>query len=236
MGFEARYDLGFRNASFDFFTWGTHVRLLGATSIVFGIDNVRSRKWDNAEIMRRYYSIIRPGAELMGLPWREGDGGIEIGTHKLQGILELKRWDFPRIVTKLPPGDKKYTVTLRKTTLKKFRDSNEAVWRQFAKEIGAHVIEDWSVKPIDLFERVALYAGAHMNFGVVNGPMGLLYFTPYPMMMFDCKSCVFAWGKHGIKDNEQLPFALPNQRLIWEKQDIGAIRREFAKWKAQRAC
>lgn len=227
MGFAARYDFSVRNASFDFFTWLTHVRLLGATSIVFGVSAFKSRKWDEAEQRRRYESIIKPGAELAGMPWREGDGGITIGTHKLQGILELKRWDFPRIVSKLPPAKHRYTVTLRKTQIKPFRNSNEQAWRQFAKEIGAYVIEDYSVKPITLEERMSLYAGAEMNFGVVNGPMGLLYFTPYPMMMFDCTSCEFAWMKHGIKKGEQLPWAYPNQKLIWEGQGIETLRRWF---------
>ncbi len=236
MGFEARYDLAFRVASFDFFIWATHARLLGATSIVFGIDKVRSRKWSPEEIMRRYYSIVRPGAELMGLPWREGDGGVTIGTHKLQGLLELKRWDFPRIVTKVPPGKAKYTITLRRTDHKKFRNSIERVWREFAKEIGAHIIEDWYVDPITLEERLALYAGAEMNFGVVNGPMGLLYCSPYPMMMFDCKSCAFAWKQHGISEGQQLPFALPDQRLIWSKQEPKTLRQEFDKWKKARKC
>lgn len=225
MGFDARYDLATRNASFDFFTWLTHVRLLGATGIVFGIDNPKSRKWDAAEIMRRYYSIIRPGAEIAGMPWREGEGGVEIGVHKLQGVLELKRWDFPRIETRLPARRERFTVTIRNTMLKKFRNSDEALWRAFAKEIGAFVIEDWSVNPMSLDERMALYAGAEMNFGVVNGPMGMLYFTPYPMQMWDCQCCEFAWKKHGIKAGEQVPWMLPGQSLIWQKPTLPLLRK-----------
>ncbi len=224
MGFAARYDLRHRNATFDFFVWLAHVRILGATEIVFGIKDARSGKWDQPEILRRYESIIIPGAELAGIPWREGDGGVEIGTHKLQGLMGLKRWDFPRIVSKLHPGDEKYTVTIRYTKLKTFRNSDEAVWRKFAKEIDARIIEDWSVEPISLFERVALYAGAKMNFGVVNGPMGLLYMTPYPMMMFDCDGCQFAWAQHGIKKDEQLPWMLPGQSLVWKKPTLELLR------------
>lgn len=229
MGFDARYDLKHRNASFDFFTWVTHVRLLGATGIVFGVKEVKSGKWDEAEIRRRYESIIKPGADLAGIAWREGDDGIEIGTHKLQGILELKRWDFPRIESKLPPADAKYTVTIRNTGLKTFRNSDEKVWREFARRIGARVIEDWSVKPISLFDRVALYAGARMNFGVVNGPMGLLYFTPYPMMMWDCDCCEFAWKKHGIRKGEQVPWMLPGQSLVWQKPTLKLLMSAFEK-------
>ncbi len=230
-GFPARYDMRTRNASFDFFTWLTHVRLLGATEIVFGADQFNSTKWEEAEVRRRYETIIRPGAELACMPYREGDGGIEIGTHKLQSILELKRWDFPRIISKLPPGKAKYTVTLRKTTMKPFRNSDEVLWRQFAREIDAHVIEDYSTDPITLFDRMALYAGAEMNFGVVNGPMGLLYFTPYPMMMFDCNSCEHAWKKHGIWPNTQVPWMLPGQSLVWKKPTIDVLRswRSFVK-------
>lgn len=226
-GFEARYDMAVNNASFDFFTWATHVRLLGATSFVFGINEFKSRKWPEDELRRRYESIIRAGAELMDMPYREGDGGVICGTHKLQGILELKRWDFPRIVSKLPPANAKYTVTLRNTTLKPIRNSDDHVWRAFAKQIGAHVIEDYGVNPISLFDRMALYAGAKMNFGVVNGPMGLLYFTPYPMMMFDCLTAEFPWFKHGILKNQQVPWMLPGQSLVWEKPTFDGLMRAF---------
>jgi hypothetical protein len=89
------------------------------------------------------------------------------------------------------------------------------------------VIEDWSVKPISLDERLSLYAGAQMNFGVVNGPMGLLYYTPYPMMMFDCSSCHEAWEKHGIFPGEQLPWLMKGQSLVWEKQGLDVLRRKF---------
>lgn len=225
---EARYDMAFRNASFDFFTWLVHVRLLGATSIVFGVDEFRSRKWSQQELRERYETIIRPGAELAGMPWREGEGGVTIGTHKLQGILELKRWDFPRIVSKLPARMERYTVTIRDVGpdgIKPYRNSDQNVWRRFAKEIGAYVIEDHRVKPISLLDRMALYAGAEMNFGVVNGPMGLLYFTPYPMQMWDCDSCEFAWGKHGIRKGEQVPWMLPGQSLVWQKPTLKTLLR-----------
>lgn len=227
VGFAARYDMAVRNASFDFFTWATHVRLLGATEIVFGVREFKSRKWTEAELRERYETIIRPGAELMGMPWSEGDGGITIGSHKLQAIIELNNWDFPRIVSKLPPGNARYTVTLRDVGpngIKPFRNSDQGVWRQFAKEIGATVIEDHRVKPMPLFDRVALYAGAEMNFGVVNGPMGLLYFTPYPVMMFDCSSCEFAWSKHGIGKGGQVPWMLPGQSLVWHRPTLDVLR------------
>jgi hypothetical protein len=231
-GFAARYDMAVRNASFDFFTWATHVRLLGATSIVFGVKEFKSGKWSQKELRERYESIIKPGADLMGIPWEEGDGGITIGSHKLQAILELKNWDFPRIKSKLPARMERYTVTIRNVGpngIKPFRNSHEAVWRAFAREIGAYVIEDYGVKAISLFDRMALYAGARMNFGVVNGPMGLLYFTPYPMMMFDCLNAEHAWKKHGIWPGQQIPWMLPGQSLVWEKPTIEVLRSEFAK-------
>ena len=229
MSFAARYDMAVNNATFDFFIWAAHVKLLGATSIVFGTKEFKSTKWGPDEIRRRYESICKPGAELCDLPYTEGDGGIVIGTHKLQGLLELKNWDFPRIKSKLPPGKERFTVTIRNTQMKTFRNSDEALWRSFAREIGAYVIEDYSVKPISLFDRVALYAGAQMNFGVVNGPMGLLYMTPYPMMMFDCSSCEHAWKKHGIWPDQQIPWMLPGQSLVWAKPTIESLREAVAK-------
>lgn len=218
-GFAARYDLEHRNISFDFFAWQTHAVILGATEIVFGIKNLHKRKQPVQESIRRYRSIIKPGPALLGLPSREGDDGVECATHKYFGIMETKRWDFPRLKSVLPPGNARYTVTLRNVPVHPERNS-PPLWREFAKKIGAVLIEDFGDRPIDLHERVALYAGAKMNFGVINGPLAMLFLSPYPLMMCQCDTAVQAWGKHGVKRGEQLPWFLPGQSLVWEKPTI----------------
>lgn len=222
MTFAARYDLAHRNIGFDFYAWQTHAILIGATEIVFGVRNYGKHR-ETADILaRRYRSIIQPGPALMGLPSREGDDGIECCTHRLTGIIAHRRSDFPRLKSVLSPGNARYTVTLRNVPVHPHRNS-PSWWRVFAKEIGAALIDDWHDKPIALHERVALYAGAKMNFGVINGPMGLLMLSAYPMMMCGCGLAANAWRKHGVEMGEQPPFLLPHQSLMWEQPSLKAM-------------
>src|SRR4029077_9558000 len=93
---------------------------------------------------------------------------------------------------------------------------------QFAKEIGAILIEDYAVQPIHLHDRIALYAGAKMNFGVCNGPVAMLSLTEYPMCMFVQNASA---RKSQIKDRlelgqERFPWMLANQRLVWREDTI----------------
>ncbi len=219
----ARYDLSKRNISFDFYAWQTHAWLLGYREIVFRISNGWGKHdQTDKELEKRYLSIVKPGPDLMGMPWREGEDGEECATHKLYGILAENRWDFPRLKTVLPAGNARYTVTLRNCPKHQERNSTP-MWWSFAKEIGATVIPDFADEPISLHERMALYAGAKMNFGVVNGPMGMLMLSQYPMLMTGCSIASFAWEKHGVPVGTQLPFFLPGQSLMWEKPSMKSL-------------
>jgi hypothetical protein len=215
-GFAAQYDLSKRNISFDFYAWQAHAVILGATEIVFRMsDGYGKHKQTKRELKARYRSIIAPGPAMLGLPCREGDDGIECAaTHKLYGILWTRKYDFPRLRSVLPPGRARYTVTMRNVPIHKERNSSP-MWRKFAEKIGAALIEDHADKPIGLHERMALYAGAKMNFGVVNGPMGMLMLSQYPMMMCGCEIAEYAWNKHGVAHGDQLPWFLPGQSLMW---------------------
>ena len=219
----ARYDLSKRNISFDFFAWQTHAWLLGYREIVFDLSKgYGNHNQPDDELARRYQSIIRPGPDLMGMPSREGSDGEECATHKLYGILGLKRWDFPRLKTVLPAGNARYTITLRNCPVHQERNS-KPMWLEFAEKIGATVIPDYADRTISLHERMALYAGAKMNFGVVNGPMGMLLLSEYPMLMTGCVIAEYAWKKHGVSRGEQLPWFLPGQSLMWEKPRLASL-------------
>jgi hypothetical protein len=136
----------------------------------------------------------------------------------------------------LPPGSARYTVTLRHQVRKSpYRNSNEAAWRQFASDIGAILIDDYDDRPIHLHERVALYAGAEMNFGVSCGPMFLCSVTEYPCMIFN-------WGcqrpfleKVGLRYGEQMPWFGKDQIAVWGPDDLPSIRRNFDAWRESRA-
>lgn len=222
-GTVARYDLSKRNISFDFYAWQTHAYLLGFREVVFCTANGWGKhNQPDDELERRYLSIIKPGPDLMGMPWREGTDGEECATHKLHGILGLKRWDFPRLKSVLPKGNARYTVTLRNCPSHTERNS-PPFWLDFAQRIGATVIPDYADHKITLHERMALYAGAKMNFGVVNGPMGMLMLSEYPMLMTGCGIAQYAWKKHGVNYGEQLPFFLPGQSLMWEMPKLASL-------------
>lgn len=232
MGFAARYGLETQIATFDFFTWLCHVKKLGATEIVLSAKTV-TKKFSEAEMRARYENLIKPGPALAGLAWREGDDGVECGSRHIQELVKLG--PFERLCSVLPPGKARYTVTIRDTGHNSFRNSDEEVWRTFAAEIGATVIEDYRVKPIHLHERMALYAGAEMNFGVTNGPVFMLFFTPYPVMLFDCLQAKKSCEGHGIKLGQNVPFALKDQMLVWdERPTLADIRARFAQWKDAR--
>lgn len=217
MGFAARYDLAKRNISFDFYAWQAHAVILGASEIVFSRDGFGQRAISAAECQQRYESIIKPGPDFLGLPSREGDDGLECpATHRFSGVIGTNRWDFPRLKSVLPPRTERYTITMRNAPRHPSHNSDQNVWRNFAKRIGAYVIEDWRDKKIDLHKRMSLYAGAKMNFGVVNGPMGMLMFSAYPMMMCQCVTTQHQWIKHGIAPRTQCPWFLPGQSLMWE--------------------
>jgi hypothetical protein len=237
----ARYDLKYEQPGFDYFGWQVVAVGSGATEIVFGTRNIPSSPiWSQAQLRERFESIIAPGPELSGLKGREGDGGERLDTapknkFKLEHLVRFvrRRGCFRRLVSVLPHAHARYTVTLRQQSRKsRYRNSDEKVWRIFAAEIGAVVIEDYDVKPIHLHERMALYAGAEMNFGVASGPMFLCTLTPYPCMSFD-------WGLgpqeqvltlSGIAKGSRMPWCDRDQFTFWQPDDLDIIRRRFDDW------
>lgn len=227
MPFTAIYDLSQREASFDFFTWMTHVRLLGANEIVFNSSAFIQGGWTEEERKERFRTIVEPGPALAGLPCREGTDGEHVGSHRLGEVAAFNRPDFDRLRSILPPRKHRFTVTLRNTKHKKFRNSDHQVWRAFAAKIGAHVIPDYLDKPITLYERMAVYAGAEMNFGVTNGPLAVLFFSAYPFQMWDCNRHPESWERHGIPVGSQLPWSMKGQSLVWETPTVDGLMRSF---------
>lgn len=225
VGFSALYDLETRITTYDFFTWMLVMQAKGAREIVFKVNKFNDRKWSAGEARQRFENYIRPGPDLAGLPSRigfDGDGG---GGHMVQELMERP---FQRLRSVFPAGAHRFTVTLRRCWHNKRKNSDEGVWRKFAELIGAHVIEDYDERPMGLYERVSLYAGAQMNFGVPNGPITLCTMTPYPVTIFcDPETTAGGFAAHDIRIGEQFPYALPNQRLVWEQATVDGLMREF---------
>lgn len=223
----ALYDLSLKLNTYDYFTWQVLAAYAGFQKVSFRNDNIISRKWPVDESIKRFNNYLFPGPKLSGLEVDQlGKGDRYDGSFKLYDLALLPK--FPRLKTVLPPSNEKYTVTLRQSPYKPFKNSEIAVWREFAQKIGAYIIEDAAVKPISLYERMALYAGAKMNYGVPNGcSSGLLILTEYPMMIF-CDPLMTAkgWAGHHIFEGDQVPFALPTQKLVWHKPTLEDLLRE----------
>lgn len=228
----ARYDVGEFVASFDFYDWLVMVQALGATQIVFDIDSPKTTKWPRDVVLKRFNSIIEPGPALAGLPYRLGrDGSTIVSPHMRELVRFCKAGrKFRRLKSVKPKGDAKYTVTLRHEPRIPQRNSNDAAWRAFAKEIDAVVIEDYGITPIHLHDRLALYAGAEQNFGVTNGPVHLITLTEYPVMMF-VGAAAGGFINCGVQQGEQYPWNLPHQRLIWDCDDLDVLMKSFSEWK-----
>jgi hypothetical protein len=231
---KALYRLKHRIAGFDFFPWLVMQAHAGATEIVFDVNSPKTNKWDLQTVGRRFESILLPGPALLGMPCSIGTEGMtDLAPYHQKDFLALSNdgIQWPRLRSVFPPEKERYTVTLRRTGRWPEKNSNEAAWLQFADEIGARVIPDYEDKEIHLHERMALYAGAEMNFFVRNGPGILCMLSDYPGMFF-------GWDENagkgaGLPYGERYSFMRPQHHLIYEPDTLANIRRHFYAWEAQ---
>lgn len=222
-------------AGFDFFPWLVMQAQAGATEIVLDASKPRATKWPIETVRRRFESIVEPGPALLGLPFRHGKDGVQLAPYHQRDLVRLAYAGvkFPRLRSVRPPALERYTVTLRRTQRVESRNSREDDWRTFAAEIGACVIEDYDVQPIHLHERMALYAGAEMNFFVTNGPVMLCFLSEYPAMGFDVQSSPMT--SFGVPFGEQYPFLIPEKhRQIYEPDTLDNLRKHFDLWRKSR--
>lgn len=233
------YDLATELPTFDFYSWLVTVAAKGATEIVIDSSGFRESVYCEEQLKRRVESIIRPGPALVGLPVRDGPDGDRSTTCRLEDFVAFNaahKWT--RLKSVLPPAKVKYTVTLRQQCRKsKYRNSNEWAWRRFAREIGARVIEDYDIEPMPLYERLALYAGAKMNFGVSGGPTFLLTLTDYPAMLFNFGPLgqrEFLRVKAGLTPGMRPPWAAPHHIVHWGPDNYYSIMEGFRAWKKSR--
>lgn len=229
---KALYQLSRKIAGFDFFAWLVMQAQAGATEIVFDTSNPKTDKWPLDVVMRRFDSILWPAPALLGLPCSLGKNGRQLAPYHQEELVRLSYAgvQFPRLKSVLPTGTERYTVTLRKTQRSETRNSDEATWRAFADEIGARVIPDYDDEPIHLHDRMALYAGAEMNFFVTNGPAILCFLSEYPAMAFDVNHSPMK--SYGVPFGEQYPFILADRhRQIYESPTLEVIRRHFRAWR-----
>jgi hypothetical protein len=218
----ATYRLSERLASFEFFSWLVMVQADGATKIAFDVTNPKLKNFTLNDVMRRFHSIVEPGPALAGMQCYFASDETKLNAVASQLIPWVRSGrTFSRLKSVKPPVECKYTVTIRANKGgASGRDSNRVVWTQFAKEIDAILIDDYYSNEIRLHDRVALYAGAKMNFGVCNGPIHMLSLTAYPVTMFvNTQSAENSSVRWGLQPGQKFPWMLPNQNVIWKKDN-----------------
>jgi hypothetical protein len=82
--------------------------------------------------------------------------------------------------------------------------------------------------------RLALYERAAMNFIGNNGPQELLKFSSAPYRIVGV-ALTDGWKDHfrryfAMQPGEQLPWASPDQRLVYERDSAEVLLREFMNW------
>jgi len=232
----ACYDLSRYLASFEFFNWLVMAQADGATKIKFDVSRPKLKNFSLHDVLKRFETILQPGPALAGLPCGEGKDDKRFRMLSCQSLISWVRSGrtFRRLETVKPAvSGNDFTVTIRSNKAgARLRDSS-SVWREFAKRIAATVIEDWYDKSIHLHDRIALYAGAKMNFGVCNGPIHMLSLTSYPVAMFvNSSSAHNSQVRWGMKAGEKYPWMLANQNMIWQDdKDLSAMLRTFDRMK-----
>lgn len=224
------YDMRVRPTTYDYFNWLCHVKLLGASKIHFRAEPMGQSKYPIAEGLKRFRNFIWPAPELFGLDKamaHDGDGNVgSLYFNDLQSDAQRLERDIPRMQSVRPPATEQFTVTIRDTFRNIHKNSDRDLWEKFAARIGAYVIDDHSKKPMDLHDRIALYAGAKMNFGVVNGPLAALYYSPYPFAIScDPVTSRKSFSGHAIKPGDQAACFMGHQRWVWEKPTMDGLMR-----------
>lgn len=220
---EAVYDLFLSPANFNFTEFLVAAKTYGATGIVLDDTGGYMDKFNPDVTYERMESIVEPSCALAGLPFRYGpreSGQIDCGYHISAPLKAFNTCGkLEKLNTVKPAGTARYTVTIRNYGRRSRRNSDRHAWLRFADRIKAFVIEDWYDNPIHLHDRMALYAGAEMNFGTCGGPMSLCYFSDYPYTILMKNLDIGYMKSHGISCTGDFQWANKNQNCVWSSDD-----------------
>lgn len=239
------YDLSRRPASFDAVTCMATAKTLGADHVRF----VLGRGWkpkNYADPQERFRSIVEPAARLWGMGYSVGEPeGVEV-SHFFPAAV--KAYQQQGRIAKIPVAveDRGYlTITLRNSRTPA-RNSKDAEWLKFAERqraLGQKVLilPDYDERPLDLDDRMRLYAGASMNFFVINGPVTLCVHSEAPYLCMRTIGCEQSGSTSpsfmksiGITPGFQFPWANARQRLSYADDTCESIEREWAAMSEQR--
>ena len=218
------YDMGNRPASFDFVTCLASAIPLGIKHVRFVYGKWKRKNYSIEQAEERWRSIVEPASALFGVGYSIGERrGVEIPHHLGAAIEAYKKTGrMGKIITPIAP--KNYvTLTLRKSRNPE-RDSNDAEAQKFARICDRKVIivRDYEEKPLHLYDRMKLYAGAYTNIGVINGPMTLCFHSDAPYICMRTIGCERSGSTspevsriNGVTPGFQFPWANGDQKLSY---------------------
>jgi len=235
----ATYDLAIRPATYDFAFWLVLVKSQGYKHVNFQYNGtIQTKKFNKEVAWKRVGNLLIPLCKLARMSWSivSGNDQFECGYSAGDATrFYEKHGGIEKLYPTTESGKSDYfTITLRDSIRNKFRDSNKEAWLEFADTLGKEVIVipdvETGVLHLDLEYRMALYAGANMNYGVNNGPMALCYLSDAPYMSFNMLPDVpegRALKEHMERDdfvNKQFPWAHEKQRLFWQPDTIENLK------------
>lgn len=230
----ACYELAFQPTTFDFATFLVTATTLGATHIRFvHRGKLKPKDYSEEESWRRLENILYPLCKAIGVEYSFGEPlGISyqhifsqvLGAYRDKGCI--------RKFAGTPKKSGYVTVTMRESR-KPTRNSNRPEWEKFIKWCPqpVEVIEDFSVKPISLKDRLDLYAGADLNLMVANGPALVCHFSDMPIMEIKyINASPEFFGNlqvHGIEHGFQWPFKSKRQKIVWQDDTFENIKAAY---------
>jgi hypothetical protein len=231
------WDLSNRPASFDFITCLSSATTLGADHVRFVLKNGWKKKnYSITQAQERFRSIVEPAVGLWGLGYSIGDReGVEVD-HFFTTCMEVYRRKgfIKKIPVKAEPKDY-VTITLRNSRTPE-RNSKDDEWLEFASRLDrkAIILRDYEERPLDLVDRMRLYANAHMNFFVINGPVTLCIHSEAPYLCMRTIGCENSGSTSpqfmrqiGITPGFQFPWANRRQRLSYLDDTVDNIEAEY---------
>lgn len=233
------WDLSNRPASYDVITCLATAVAHGCKHVRFVYGGWKRKNYSLEQAEQRWRSIVRPAPALFGLSYSIGERrGVEINHMLLAATITFKK--LGRIgKIPIPCVPKDYvTLTLRKSRNPE-RDSNEEESLKFAKECDRKVIviRDGEEAPLDMDDRMRLYAGAFLNIMVINGPITLCLHSDAPYVCMRTIGCENSGStspefsrKNGITPGFQFPWASEQQKLSYLDDRCENIMFEYSEF------
>lgn len=209
----------------------------GAEEVVFGLaPTLHALKFPDAGVWNRVRNLLIPIAELCGMPWSmvRQSGVWDAPPHQPQHVDKAAM----SLIGPIHKSEGYVTITLRNSVSQAWKNSDNREWgkvKEYVEGTGREVVPlfDFEGAPLSPSQRLAVYAKAEFNLGVVTGPMALCMFsTDIPYLMFHGdqskrgQSGDHPYIKMGLY-GKQLAFAKPNQRIFWEPDRADRIIKEY---------